>query len=129
MHTGVSRVRVRPEGAVWKLELQSKLAEFDSVVGVEIQLDCLRPEEPEVHVFVPVADLTYIAADAKPAFRVKLQKTGKIEAVAGRYVAGGLALGLRHGEVCSDRETRRNLGTIYLRVGNHCRRKKASSAQ
>ena len=85
--------------------------------------------EPEVHVFVPVADLTYIAADAKPAFRVKLQKTGKIEAVAGRDVAGELALGLRHGEVCSDSEARRNLGTIYLRVGNHSRRKKASSAQ
>src|SRR5438045_9540572 len=129
MHTGVSRVRVRPECTVWELELQSELAEFDSVVGVEIQLDCLRPEKPEVHMFLPVADLTYIAADAKPACLLELEETSYIEAVACRDVVGELALGLRYGQVCSDREARRNLGTTYLRIGKHCRRKHASSAQ
>src|SRR2546423_15297265 len=104
MHTGVSRVRVRPECTVWELELQSELAEFDSVVGVEIQLDCLRPEKPEVHVFMPISDTTYIAANPKPAFRVKLQKTGKIEAVAGRDIVGELSLGLRDGDVRPDCE-------------------------
>src|SRR2546423_6287141 len=72
MHRRIGRARVRPEPAIRNLELESKRAELDLVVGVEIELYAGRTEEPERDVFVPVPNATHVGANAEPALRIKL---------------------------------------------------------
>src|SRR6476469_650973 len=129
MQTGVGCVCVRSQPAIGELELQPDRAELDAVVGVEIELDAV--EESEWNLFVAVADAAAIGAEREPAFGIELELTVCIEAVAGRHIAGELALGLRDGEVATDREATGEFQRARsdLRARSCCRPNNASSAQ
>src|SRR6476660_2862949 len=92
VQTGVGRVCIGPQPAIGTLKLQPDRVELDAV------------EESEWNLFVAVPDAAAIGAQRKPPFRIELELTVRIEAVAGRHIVGELSLGLRDGEIATDSE-------------------------